>query len=72
MGSPAWARDGFDAAALEQHQVGGAVAAGHTGPVTWADVVPVVAGLGAARPTRVVHSAVLTLGGWRGGWRSIR
>lgn len=63
-GSPARAGDGFDAAALEQHQVGGAVAAGHAGPVTRADVVPVVAGLGAARPTRVVHGAVFTLGGW--------
>lgn len=66
-GSPARAGDGFDAAALEEHQVGGAVAAGHAGPVTRANVVPVVAGLGAARPTRVVHGAVFTLGGWRGG-----
>lgn len=43
------------------------MAAGHAGPVTRADVVPVVAGLCAARPTRVVHGAVLTLGGWREG-----
>lgn len=64
-GSPAWAGDGLDTAALEQHQVGGAVAAGHAGLVTRADVVPVVAGLGAARPARVVHGAVFTLGGWR-------
>lgn len=64
-GSPARAGDGLDAAALEQHQVGGAVAAGHAGLVTRADVIPVVAGLGAARPARVVHGAMFTLGGWR-------
>lgn len=62
-GSPARAGDGLDAAALKQHQVGGAVAASHAGLVTRADLIPVVAGLGAARPAGVVHGAMLTLGG---------
>lgn len=63
-GSPTRAGDGLDAATLEQHQVGGAVAAGNAGLVTRANVVPVVAGLGAARSARVVHGAMFTLGSY--------
>lgn len=59
--SPARAGSGFDAASLEQHQVGGTVAAGHAGFVARADLVPVIAGLGAARSTGVVHSTMFTL-----------
>lgn len=73
QGSPARAGYGLDAASLEQHQVGGAVAAGHAGLVARSDFVPVVAGFGAARSAGVVHGAVFTLGGWREGkkkrWR---
>lgn len=61
--SPSRAGYGFDAAALKQHQVGGAVAAGHAGLVTRPNLVPVVAGFGAARSAGVIHSAVFTLGG---------
>lgn len=65
--SPARAGCGFDAASLEQHQVGGTVAAGHAGFVTRADLVPVIAGLGAARSTGVVHGTMFTLSSWGGG-----
>lgn len=44
-----------------QHQVGRAVAARHTWLVAWADFIPVLTGLGAARATRVVHRTVFTL-----------
>jgi len=64
-GSPAAAGRGLDAAPLEQHQVGGAVAAGHARLVARPDLVPVVAGLGAARSAGVVHGAVFTLRRWR-------
>ena len=60
-GSPSGAGCGLDAASLEQDQVGGAVAAGHAGPVAGPDLVPVVAGLGAAGAARVVDGAVFTL-----------
>lgn len=63
LGSPARAGCGLDAAALEQHQVGWAVAAGHAGLVAGPDLVPVVTGLGAAWATGVVHRSVFTLGG---------
>lgn len=63
QGSPSRAGCGFDAASLEQHQVGGAVAASHAGLVARSDLVPVVAGFGATRSAGVVHSAVFTLGG---------
>lgn len=63
QGSPSGTGYGFDAASLEQHQVGGTVAAGHAGLVARSDLVPVVAGFGAARAAGVVHSAVFTLGG---------
>lgn len=66
-GSPPGAGDGFDAASLEQHQVGRAVAAGHAGLVARSDLVPVVAGFGAARSAGVVHGAVFTLRGHTGG-----
>lgn len=61
QGSPTGASCGLDAASLEQHQVGWTVAAGHAGLVTRPDLVPVIAGFGAARPTGVVHGAVFTL-----------
>lgn len=41
------------------------MAAGHAGLVARADLVPVVAGFGAARSARVVHGAVFTLRGWK-------
>lgn len=62
-GSPSGAGCGFDAAPLEHHQVGGTVAARHAGPLARPDLVPVVAGFGAARAAGVVHGAVFTLGG---------
>lgn len=68
-GSPAGAGGGLDAASLEQQQVGGAVAAGHARLVARPDLVPVVAGFGAAGSAGVVHGAVFTLGRWRKGGR---
>lgn len=59
--SPSGASCGLDAAALEEHQVGGTVAAGHAGLVARPDLVPVVAGFGASGSTGVVHGAVFTL-----------
>lgn len=63
QGSSSRAGYRFDAASLEQHQVGGAVASGHAGLVARSNLIPVVAGFGAARSAGVVHSAVFTLGG---------
>lgn len=63
QGSPSRTGCGFDAASLEQHQVGGAVAAGHAGLEARSDLVPVVARFGAARPAGVVYGVVFTLGG---------
>lgn len=45
------------------------MAAGHTGLVARSDLVPVVAGFGAARAARVVHSVVFTLSGHTSGVR---
>lgn len=69
QGSPSWTGCGFDAASLEQHQVGRAVTAGHAGLEARADLVPVVAGFGAAWPAGVVYSIVFTLGGHTNGVR---
>lgn len=62
--SSAWAGRGLDAAVLEQNQVSGTVAAGHTGSVAWPDLIPVVTRFGAAWPACVIHSTMLTLGCW--------
>lgn len=43
------------------------MAAGHAGLVAGADLVPVVAGFGAARPAGVVHGAVFALSRCGGG-----
>lgn len=69
QGSPAGAGRGADASSLEQHQVGGTVAAGDARFVTGTNLVPVVAGLGAAWTASVVHGSVLTL---RGDTRGVR
>lgn len=45
------------------------MAAGHAGFVTRPDLVPVVAGFGAARSAGVVHGAMFTLSGHAGGVR---
>lgn len=63
LGSPARAGHGFNAVALVEHQVSRAVAAGHTGSVARANLIPVVTGFGAARATCIVHSAVSALCG---------
>lgn len=41
------------------------MAARHTWLVAWADFIPVLTGLGAARATRVVHRTVFTLRSWK-------
>lgn len=64
--SPPGASCGLDAASLEQHQVGGTVAASHAGLVARPDLIPVIAGFGAARSTGVVHGAVFALSSWGG------
>lgn len=64
QGSPSRARYGFNAASLELYQVGRTVAASHAGLLARPDLVPVVAGFGAARATGVVHGSMFTLGSW--------
>lgn len=65
--SPPRAQYGFYAAALEQDQVGWTVAACHAGFMAGSNLVPVVAGFGAAWSARVVYCAMPALGGWRRG-----
>lgn len=63
LGSPARAGHGSNAAALAEHQVSRAMAAGHAGSVARANFVPVVTGFGAAGTTGVVHSTMFALRG---------
>lgn len=61
--SPAWARHGFNAVALTEHQVSRAVTSGHAGSVARANLVPVVTGFGTAWAAGVVYSSMFALRG---------
>lgn len=63
--SPLRTKDWLDASSPVKDQVCRTVAACNTRLIAWANLIPVVTGLGTSWTTGIVHSPVLTLGGWK-------